>query len=301
MGRCVTNVNNAHRLEVYAVLALICGASATALNPVFVRLMDLDPSASAFHRMAWAFPLMWGWAFIENRSQTKKAAAGSDRWALALCGLFFAGDLLALHWAIELTAVANAILFLNAQPIYVALGAWLLFGERVNAGLGVGIAVGITGAGRWIGHRCGPVLRGLYFDREPFVLPPFECSYQCVDLCGCGANFAGGSAFSRPDCGPWHPERLDAYDSARRRVPSSGAGFYRLGLGASADEFLRCCPVVCARCGCIICLGIFKGAGLDNTVWGDGACVGVNLCSIPSFPAKRLSCGQLSPVGNCYR
>jgi drug/metabolite transporter (DMT)-like permease len=155
VGRCVTNVNNAHRLEVYAVLALICGASATALNPVFVRLTDLDPSASAFHRMAWALPLMWGWAFIENRSQTKKAAAGSDRWALALCGLFFAGDLLALHWAIELTAVANAILFLNAQPIYVALGAWLLFGERVNAGLGVGIAVGITGAVVMLGSSVG--------------------------------------------------------------------------------------------------------------------------------------------------
>lgn len=149
------NANGAHRLEIYAVLALVCGASATALNPVFVRLTDLDPSASAFHRMAWAFPLMWGWAFIENRPQTKKATAGSDRWALALCGLFFAGDLLALHWAIELTAVANAILFLNAQPIYVALGAWMLFGERVSAGLGVGITVGITGAIVMLGSSAG--------------------------------------------------------------------------------------------------------------------------------------------------
>lgn len=149
------NAISARRIETLAVLALIFGASATALNPVFVRLTDLEPSASAFHRMAWALPLMWGWAFIENRPFPKTVAKGSDRWALALCGLFFAGDLLALHWAIELTAVANAILFLNAQPIYVALGAWLLFGERVSAGLGVGIAVGITGAIVMLGSSAG--------------------------------------------------------------------------------------------------------------------------------------------------
>lgn len=149
------NVRGADRLEAFAVFALIFGASATALNPVFVRLTELDPSASAFHRMAWAFPLMWGWAFIENRTKTKKAALGNDRRALVLCGLFFAGDLLALHWAIELTAVANAILFLNAQPIYVALGAWLLFGERVSAGLCIGIAVGLLGAVIMLGSSAG--------------------------------------------------------------------------------------------------------------------------------------------------
>lgn len=149
------SIRGTERLETFAIFALLFGASATALNPVFVRLTELDPSASAFHRMAWAFPLMWGWAFIENRRQSKKVALGNDRWALALCGLFFAGDLLALHWAIELTAVANAILFLNAQPIYVALGAWLLFGERISAGLGVGIAVGLTGAIVMLGSSAG--------------------------------------------------------------------------------------------------------------------------------------------------
>ena len=32
----------------------------------------------------------------------------------------------------NLTRAANSILFLNAQPIYVSVGAWLLFGERMG-------------------------------------------------------------------------------------------------------------------------------------------------------------------------
>ncbi|NKB58557.1 MAG: EamA family transporter [Alphaproteobacteria bacterium] len=144
-----------HRLGFYAVLALVVGASATALNPVFVRLTELDPSASAFHRMAWALPLMWGWVLVERPRDPSNTPMKNDRWLLALCGLFFAGDLLALHWAIELTAVANAILFLNAQPIYVALGAWLLFGERISAGLAAGIAIGIAGAAMMVGTSAG--------------------------------------------------------------------------------------------------------------------------------------------------
>ena len=57
-----------------------------------------------------------------------------DRLLLVLCGVFFAGDLAALHAAVNLTTAANAILFLNAQPIYVSIGAWLLFGSEWISG-----------------------------------------------------------------------------------------------------------------------------------------------------------------------
>jgi drug/metabolite transporter (DMT)-like permease len=52
----------------------------------------------------------------------------------------------ALHAAIERTAAANAMLFVNAQPIYVVVGSWLLFGTRVTRRFGVGVAVALVGA-----------------------------------------------------------------------------------------------------------------------------------------------------------
>ena len=162
-------------IQHWAIAALAVGALATASNPIFVRLSDLAPAGSAFHRMAWALPLMWAWMTLENRtSSAAPKPSTSDRWLLVLCGLFFAGDLTALHWSIQLTSVANAILFLNAQPIYVVFGGWLLFGERVNmlflagvaaAMLGAGVMLGESaelGAGRLLGDALG-VIAGLCY------------------------------------------------------------------------------------------------------------------------------------------
>lgn len=153
----IPSVTARQALERWALAALLVGASATALNPVFVRLTALEPAASAFHRMGWALPLMAGWAYLETRQggAARQPARAGDRWRLALCGLFFAGDLLALHVSISLTAVANAILFLNAQPIYVALGAWLLFGERIGAALAAGIGIGVAGMAVMVGTGAG--------------------------------------------------------------------------------------------------------------------------------------------------
>ena len=66
-------------------------------------------------------------------------------WLLA--GLFFALDLGAWHQSIRLTTVANATLLANLAPVFVALGAFLLFGERSDRGFLVGLAVALLGAG----------------------------------------------------------------------------------------------------------------------------------------------------------
>ena len=150
------------------------GAVATAANPVFVRLSELGPVASAFHRMLWALPLMWLWVALERRHAGPRSASPSigDLRLLALCGVFFAGDLACLHWSIELTVAANSILFLNLQPIYVVLGAWLLFGERVTGGFLAGLAIalcGVTllvsqklGSGHFVGDGLG-ILAGVFY------------------------------------------------------------------------------------------------------------------------------------------
>lgn len=140
-----------------AKFAIMLGAVATAANPIFVRLSDLTPTASAFHRMAWALPLMWLWVALERtRGVAPPAVPRRGDWRLlVLCGVFFASDLIALHWSIELTIAANAILFLNAQPIYVMLAAWLLFGDRVTRGFLLSLIVALGGVGMLVWHNLG--------------------------------------------------------------------------------------------------------------------------------------------------
>lgn len=134
------------RTQRLALVAVVGGAVATAFNPVFVRLTELEPVASAFHRMLWALPLMLLWAAWERPPPRAAETTPRDRWLLALCGVFFAADLAALHWSIELTVAAHSILFLNAQPIYVAIGAWFLFGSRISYAFLSGMSVALLGA-----------------------------------------------------------------------------------------------------------------------------------------------------------
>ena len=182
-------------LAALAATGVVLGAIATSSNPVFVRLSDVPETASAFHRMAWALPAFALWGFATGLG-TRRTGAGKGRGApvvaqrprsrrlvlsigipteprdqllLVLCGVFFAGDLAALHAAVNLTTAANAILFLNAQPIYVSVGAWLLFGERMGprfigatalAMAGVVVLTGTSvdlGAGHALGDALGVV------------------------------------------------------------------------------------------------------------------------------------------------
>jgi len=137
-----------NREQNLAIIALLFGASATSLSPIFIRLSDLEPLASAFHRMAWALPILWIW--LLSQRPVKKACPTTKRirdvWLLIACGVFFSIDLIALHLSIELTAVANAILFLNMQPIYIIIGSWVFLRTRPSLILVLSIAITLCGA-----------------------------------------------------------------------------------------------------------------------------------------------------------
>ena len=51
------------------VAALLLGALAMGISPVFVRFADVGPFASAFWRVSAALPLLWAWAAWEARSR----------------------------------------------------------------------------------------------------------------------------------------------------------------------------------------------------------------------------------------
>ncbi len=130
-----------------AFVALLAGAVGIAFAPIFVRLSELGPTATAFYRLALALPILWLWMEIgDRRAATNRPTGYRDFVGLAVSGLFFAGDLGLWHWSIKLTSVANSTLLVNFAPVFVALGAWLLFGERFSATFLIGLLVALAGA-----------------------------------------------------------------------------------------------------------------------------------------------------------
>lgn len=130
-----------------AFTALVAGAVAIAFAPIFVRLSELGPTATAFYRLALALPLLWLWVGRERRvkREQRRPSSRRDAFHLALAGLFFAADLAVWHWSIYFTSVANATLLANFAPIFVTLGAWSLFGERYTKRFLLALVLGILG------------------------------------------------------------------------------------------------------------------------------------------------------------
>lgn len=131
-----------------AFAALLLGAVAMGASPIFVRLADVGPYASAFWRTALALPFLWAWARVEERG----ARAPRLTRPAILSGLFFAGDLFFWHLAILSTTVANATFLATMTPIYVALGAWLLLSEAITGRMLAGIALCLAGGLALIGE-----------------------------------------------------------------------------------------------------------------------------------------------------
>ena len=132
-----------------AFLALVVGGGLIALSPILVRLSEVGPTVTAFWRAALALPLLALVAAAGRRSAPVPTAV--DRWRLALAGIFFAGDLVFWHWSIQFTSVANATLFANFNPFFVAIGALLLFSEPIALWFVTGMVLAFAGAACLLG------------------------------------------------------------------------------------------------------------------------------------------------------
>jgi drug/metabolite transporter (DMT)-like permease len=138
-------------LKRLAFLCLLAGAVGIAFAPLFVRGSEVGPSATAFYRLLLALPFLAVWrAGSPARGPATTPSIGLG--TLALPGLFFAGDLALWHWSIRLTSVANATLFLNLAPIFVTLGARILFQEPITARSVFGLVLALSGAMLVVGN-----------------------------------------------------------------------------------------------------------------------------------------------------
>ncbi|WP_319775064.1 DMT family transporter [Breoghania sp.] len=130
-----------------AVVALLAGAVAMGVSPVFVRYAEVGPFTSAFYRVTLALPLLALWARLESGGQS------CPRWnrATVLAGLFFAGDLIFWHLAIVNTTMANATFLATMAPVWVLMGSGLFIGERVTRQMFFGLGFCLLGAGALVG------------------------------------------------------------------------------------------------------------------------------------------------------
>jgi drug/metabolite transporter (DMT)-like permease len=155
--------------------ALLLGATCIALSPIFVRLSEAGPTATAFWRVALAVPVLWLSCFATKQQPTPRY---SGRWPLLLAaGLAFAGDLGFWHSSIKLTSVANSTLLANLASIFVTLAAWIFLRQRPSALFLAGLAAALAGVALLVKTSVEFSATGLTGDALGIVTAMFYAAY----------------------------------------------------------------------------------------------------------------------------
>lgn len=171
----VVNDSRARR----AFAALLLGAGCIALAPIFVRLSEVGSVPTAFWRVALAVPFLSVMVPVLPAEQGRQRLPTRPRqlfW-FAVAGAMFAGDLGFWHVSINYTSVANATLFANMAPVFVALFSFFLFGTRFRRLFLWGMALSLLGAVLLMGDSFTIDARHLTGDVLGIVTAMFYAGY----------------------------------------------------------------------------------------------------------------------------
>ena len=124
--------------------ALAFAVLAISTSAILVRYSQAPSLVKAFYRVLFTVGLLAPVALVRHRS----AIAGLSGRHLAAAGA--TGIALAVHFAawfesLEWTSVAASVTLVQSQPLFVAIGAALLLGERLTRRIAIGIVVAVAG------------------------------------------------------------------------------------------------------------------------------------------------------------
>jgi len=143
--------------------ALAIAVAAVSVGAILVKVSEAPSSVAAFYRVLFTTLPLLPVALWRYRGEFARIG----RRDLAFAAL--AGVALALHFAawfesLEWTSVAASVTLVQAQPVFVALGAWVLLRERVTRRMVVGIAIAVFGM---ITMSLGDLLGGVLVGPRP--------------------------------------------------------------------------------------------------------------------------------------
>jgi drug/metabolite transporter (DMT)-like permease len=124
-------------------LAALIGAMCIAFSGIFYRYAEVSPSTGTVFRAVFGLPLLVLVAWAERRRYGP--LPGRARRYAVIAGIFFAGDLMFWHHAIEYVGAGLATVLGNLQVLVVGVVAWLVFGERPSRATLIALPVVLVG------------------------------------------------------------------------------------------------------------------------------------------------------------
>ena len=127
-----------------------------AFSGIFYRFAEVSPSTATVFRCLYGLPILALVGWYEHRRFGPLPSRAV--WLAVIAGVFFAGDLLSWHHAVDAVGAGLATVLGNLQVIVVGIVAWLLFKERPPRSVllavpivlvGVVLISGVVGSGAY--------------------------------------------------------------------------------------------------------------------------------------------------------
>ncbi len=137
------------RSQLLAYLALALGIGAIGFSAIFIRWASAPGTVASLYRMA------IGWAvltipFISRREHLHGIGWNELRIAM-LAGVFFAVDLSFWSTGVVMSGATNPTLLANTAPLWVGIGALVIFHERLDVPFWIGLLTAMAGAALILG------------------------------------------------------------------------------------------------------------------------------------------------------
>ena len=119
------------------------------MSAIFVRWADAPGPITAFYRLSLSTLILT--PFFLKRCLKKCNLSRKILIVPIMGGIFTAFDLALWNTALFYTTAANATLLVNTNPLWVALGAWLIFREKLSKAFWIGLSIALFGAALVVG------------------------------------------------------------------------------------------------------------------------------------------------------
>ncbi len=125
-------------------IALGVGILSLSLSAMFVRWAHAPGPITGLYRLLFSTIILT--PFFLRRQKTEAPISRAILIFPILAGVFTAGDFSFWNTSLAYTTAANATLLGNTAPLWVALGAWSIFREKLSGVFWFGLALALAGA-----------------------------------------------------------------------------------------------------------------------------------------------------------
>lgn len=134
-----------HKPFINPYLAVLVGVFAVSFSALFVRLSSAPAIIIATYRLLFTFLLLAPLSALERFDGVRRMSRQQVLLAAA-SGIFLALHFVTWFTSLKYTSVASSVVIVTTQPVFVLIGSWLFFRERVPRLALLGGALALCGS-----------------------------------------------------------------------------------------------------------------------------------------------------------